>query len=52
MDKYNGIFPALVTPYTDKGEINEDSLRRIVRLNLEKGVRGFYVNGSTAESFL
>lgn len=52
MDKYKGIFPALVTPYNDKGDIHEDSLRSIVRMNLEKGVKGFYVNGSTAESFL
>lgn len=52
MDKYKGIFPALVTPYNDRGEIHEDSLRCIVRMNLEKGVKGFYVNGSTGESFL
>ncbi|WP_040204321.1 N-acetylneuraminate lyase [Neobacillus jeddahensis] len=52
MDKYKGIFPALVTPYTNKGEIHEASLRKIVRMNLEKGVKGFYVNGSTAETFL
>lgn len=52
MDKYKGIFPALITPYNDKGEIHEDSLRNIVRMNLVKGVKGFYVNGSTAESFL
>lgn len=52
MDKYKGIFPALVTPYKDNDEIHEESLRNIVRINMEKGVTGFYVNGSTAETFM
>lgn len=52
MDKFKGIFPALVTPYTVNGEINEVSLRKIVQLNIEKGVKGFYVNGSTGETFV
>lgn len=49
---FHGIFPALVTPYTKSGEINEASLRALVSLNLGKGVRGFYVGGSTAEAFM
>jgi len=48
----SGIYPALVTPYLENGSINEESLRRIARLNLDKGVQGFYVGGSTAEAFL
>ena len=50
--KFHGIFPALVTPYTKDGAIHEKSLRKLVSVNLEKGVRGFYVGGSTAEAFL
>jgi N-acetylneuraminate lyase len=52
MNKYTGIFPALVTPYKSNGKINEQSLQKIIRMNLEKGVKGFYVGGSTAEAFL
>lgn len=52
MEKLKGIFPALVTPFTEEGRVHHDSLRRIVRLNLEKGAAGFYVSGSTAEAFL
>lgn len=52
MSKYTGIFPALVTPYKSNGKINEESLQKIIKMNLEKGVRGFYVGGSTAEAFL
>lgn len=51
-DKFTGIFPALLTPFKINGDINESSLRKLVRLNIEKGVRGFYVGGSTAEAFL
>lgn len=52
MNKFKGIFPALVTPYHENGDIHEESLRKIVRMNIEKGVKGFYVNGSTAETFM
>lgn len=50
--KFKGIFPALVTPYTKEGKINEKSLREIIRINLKKEVSGFYVDGSTAEAFV
>ncbi|SHJ19172.1 N-acetylneuraminate lyase [Clostridium amylolyticum] len=52
MNKYNGIIPALITPYTKEGKINEKSLEKLVKLNLDKGVNGFYVGGSTAEAFM
>ncbi|MCM0649348.1 N-acetylneuraminate lyase [Clostridium swellfunianum] len=52
MNKYTGIFPALVTPYKSNGKINEESLQKIINLNLDKGVKGFYIGGSTAEAFL
>jgi N-acetylneuraminate lyase len=52
MEKFKGIFPALVTPYDENGEMNEKSLRKIVQLNIDRGVTGFYINGSTAETFV
>ncbi|MEH7248059.1 N-acetylneuraminate lyase [Neobacillus niacini] len=52
MDKFKGVFPALVTPFKENGEIHEESLRKIVSFNIDKGVKGFYVNGSTAETFV
>jgi N-acetylneuraminate lyase len=51
-EKFNGIFPALVTPFKKDGSINEEALRAIIRLNLKKGVAGFYVDGSSSEAFL
>lgn len=52
MKKLGGIYPALVTPYTPDGSINHEALREIVEWNIEKGVNGFYVNGSTGECHL
>ena len=50
--KFNGIFPALLTPFDAQDRINEKALEKLVKLNLDKGVTGFYVGGSTAEAFM
>ena len=50
--KYAGIFPALLTPFDKQDRINEQALEKLIKLNLSKGVNGFYVGGSTAEAFL
>lgn len=52
MEKWKGIFPALVTPFTKDNKISEKSLEMLVEMNLQKGVKGFYVGGSTGEAFL
>ena len=49
--KFSGIFPALVTPFYQDGDINYDSLKEIMDYNINKGVTGFYVCGSTSEVF-
>ena len=53
MDRtFHGVFPALLTPFDAAGAVNCDALRALVRFNLNKGVSGFYVCGSTSEAFL
>lgn len=52
ISKFKGIFPALLTPFYENGGVNTDALCELVNYNIEKGVSGFYVNGSTAEAFL
>lgn len=47
-----GIFTALLTPFKDDYTINEASLKKLVEFNLEKGINGFYVGGSTGESMV
>lgn len=52
MEKYKGIFTALLTSFDKNNRVNEKELEKLVKFNLEKGVKGFYVGGSTAEAFL
>lgn len=52
LNKFKGIFPALLTPFNEKNEINEKALEKLIEYNIQKGVTGFYVGGSTAEAFL
>lgn len=51
-NRFSGIFPALLTPFDQNNKVNEQALEKLVKYNLEKGVKGFYVSGSTAEAFL
>jgi len=52
MEKFKGIFPALLTPFDKNDNVNKEVLKQITEYNLKKGVDGFYVDGSTAEAFL
>jgi 4-hydroxy-tetrahydrodipicolinate synthase len=45
-----GVFTALVTPFTGSGEIDEPSLRALVRRQAAAGVRGIVPCGTTGES--
>jgi dihydrodipicolinate synthase/N-acetylneuraminate lyase len=47
--KLTGIYSPTIVPYDEHGKINEEELRRIIRWLGEKGVNGFYPNGSTGE---
>lgn len=48
-----GIFSALLTSFDEKGNINEQGVRQIVRHNIDKmKVDGLYVGGSTGENFM
>lgn len=50
--KFKGIFPALLTPFDKEDKVNIAVLEEITEYNINKGVDGFYVGGSTAEAFL
>ena len=51
-NKFDGIFPALLTPFDEGGKVNTQALCELVEWNIKKGVKGFYAGGSTAEAFL
>ena len=50
-EKFKGIFTALLTPFDSNNKVNEKELEKLVKYNINMGVKGFYVGGSTAEAF-
>ncbi len=51
MPTLNGIIPILITPFDADGRIDEDSLRRVVRFELDGGVHGLGVGGFASEGY-
>jgi 4-hydroxy-tetrahydrodipicolinate synthase len=49
MYKPEGIYVAMLTPFTDDGSINEEELRRIVDFLIESGVHGLFPISSVGE---
>lgn len=51
-NKFKGLFSALLTPFNEDGSIKFDSIKKLVEFNIENGIDGFYVGGSTGEGLL
>jgi len=49
MKNFHGVYTALVTPFLD-GEVDYASLEKLVNWQIEQGVHGFVVHGTTGES--
>lgn len=47
---FNGVFTALVTPYQKSGEIDKQSLKKLVDFQLKEGISGLVPVGTTGES--
>lgn len=52
MNRFEGIFPAIITPMTAQGGLNEEAFRQVMEFNIQAGVQGFWVAGGTGESIL
>ena len=52
MAEFKGVFPAIITPMTPEGELNEAAFREVMEFNIQAGVHGFWVAGGTGESVL
>ncbi|MFP3944376.1 MAG: 4-hydroxy-tetrahydrodipicolinate synthase [Alphaproteobacteria bacterium] len=49
-DTFRGSICALVTPFTDRGELDEDALRELVEWHAGSGTHGLVICGTTGES--
>jgi len=50
MLKIEGVYPALITPFTKDDEVDKEGLRRLVEYVVEGGVAGIVPCGTTGES--
>ena len=48
---WKGVFPALVTPFTKDGAVDEAAFRAVIDQQLADGAHGIIANGSTGEWF-
>ncbi len=51
-DDMYGAYAALYTPFKKDGSLNEGMIEQQIEYGIKKGLRGFYLTGSTGESFL
>jgi len=47
-----GVMAALLTPFNSQQALDKESLRRLVQFNIQQGIDGLYVGGSTGEAFV
>ena len=50
MNDFRGVFPAIITPMTSDGELNEAAFREVMEFDIRAGVHGFWIAGGTGES--
>jgi dihydrodipicolinate synthase/N-acetylneuraminate lyase len=50
--QFKGVVPAIITPYTAEGTINEAAFREVMEYNIRAGVHGFWVAGGSGEGVL
>ena len=51
-DRFTGVYCAMLTPYNKSGNVCKRTIDKLVNWHIEKGLRGFYVCGSTGEHIL
>ena len=52
MPAFHGVLPAIITPMTPEGALNEAAFRDVMEFNIQAGVHGFWVAGGTGESVM
>jgi len=49
--KPKGIIPAVITPLTSEGRLNEEAMRKLLNYLIDGGVHGLFVVGTTGEFY-
>jgi dihydrodipicolinate synthase/N-acetylneuraminate lyase len=52
MVAFRGVFPAIITPMTPVGGLNETAFREVMEFDIQAGAHGFWIAGGTGESVL
>lgn len=52
MGEFRGVYPAIITPMTAEGQLNEAAFREVMEFNIQSGVHGFWIAGGAGESVL
>ena len=52
INEFRGVFPAVATPMTPEGKLNEAAFRQMIDFNINAGVDGFWIAGGSGESVL
>lgn len=52
MKKFSGVMPALMTPVTNDGKLDEPALTSFIEYLILQGADGFYVAGATGEGLI
>jgi 4-hydroxy-tetrahydrodipicolinate synthase len=47
---FRGVYTAIITPFTNDGNVDYESLKKIIEFQIEKGVAGIVPCGTTGES--
>lgn len=50
--RFAGVYSALFTAYDEQGEVSPERIRRLIDFQLERGLHGAFITGSTGEGFL
>ena len=52
LERFEGLFPAAITPMDGEGNLDEGTLEKVLEFNMQAGVQGFWLAGGTGESVL
>ena len=52
MNKYHGVWPVAPTPFTEKGTLDLDGMKRVLDCVIDQGVDGICILANYSEQFM